>query len=57
MNFKTLIIFNSDTLFEILDEIKENLNLNIINANKKNFSKINLNDLKNYQIISFKNVN
>ena len=55
MNFKTLIIYESDTLFEILDEIKENLNFSIIKTNKKNFSKINLNDLKNYQIISFKN--
>ena len=55
MNFKTLIIYESDILFEILDEIKENLNLSIIKTDKENFSKINLNDLKNYQIISLKN--
>ena len=35
MNSKTLIIFNSNTLFEILDEIKENLNLNIIKTIRK----------------------
>ena len=52
MNSKTLIIFNSNTLFEILDEIKENLNLNIINANKENFSNIKTSNFKNYQIIS-----
>ena len=37
MNFKTLIIYESDTLFEILDEIKENLNFSIIKTDKKIF--------------------
>ena len=35
MNFKTLIIYDSNTLFEILDEIKENLNFSIIKTIKK----------------------
>ena len=52
MNSKTIIIFNSQTLFEILDEIKENLNLNIINANRDNFSNIKTSNFKSYQIIS-----
>ena len=55
MNFKTLIIYEADILFEILDEIKEKLNFSIIKTDEKNLSKINLNDLKNYQIISLKN--
>ena len=51
MNFKTLIIYEADILFEILDEIKEKLNFSIIKTDEKNLSKINLNDLKNYQVI------
>ena len=56
MNLKTLIIYEFDILFEILDEIKEKLNFSIAKTDKK-FSKINLNDLKNYQIISSRIVN
>ena len=55
MNFKTLIIYESDILFEILEEFKEKLNFTIIKTDKKNFPKINLDDFKNYQIISLRN--
>ena len=45
MNFKKIIIYEYDTLFNILNEIKENLNFDIIKANNKDFKK--LKDLSN----------
>ena len=52
MNTKTLIIYNSPILFDILDEIKENLNFEIKNINTKNYESLNLNNFENYVIIS-----
>jgi len=52
MSTKTLIVYNSKILFEILNEIKLNLNLEILNTNNKNFHMIDLNELENYTIIS-----
>ena len=40
MNSKKIIIFDYDILFNILDEIKENLNFDIINCNQKNLNTI-----------------
>ena len=37
MNLKKIIIYDFDILFDILDEIKENLNFDLIKANKSNF--------------------
>ena len=36
MNFKKIIIYEFDVLFNILDEIKENLNFELIEGNSKN---------------------
>ena len=36
MNFKKIIIYEFDVLFDILDEIKENLNFELIEGNSKN---------------------
>ena len=54
MNPKTLIVYKSQILFEILDEIKEYLNLKIISANDEDLKNINLEILDNYVIISTK---
>ena len=40
MNSKKLIIYDNSNLFNILNEIKENLNFELINANKDNFESI-----------------
>ena len=45
MGLKNLIIYNSITLFEIFDEIKDKINFNIINIDEQNF---NHKDLSQY---------
>ena len=57
MSSKNLIIFNSPFLFEILEEIKENLNFKIEQYNNKKSNQINFSELKNYLIISDKTNN
>ena len=52
MSSKTLIIFNSNTLFEILQEIKENFNFEIIALNKNKIDQVNLSKFEDYVIIS-----
>ena len=52
MNFKTLFVYNSFKLFNILNEIKENLNLEIHHIDKKNFQMIDLNNYKNHLVIT-----
>ena len=52
MSSKTLIVYESQILFEILDEIKEFLNLEILNVTKKNIESIKLEKMENYVIIS-----
>ena len=52
MSSKNLIIYNSDTLFDILSEIKENLNFNIIKIEKNEFDKVKLDKFENHVIVS-----
>ena len=52
MSTKNLIVYNSNILFEILNEIKENLNFNIIKIEKNESDKIELDKIENYVIIS-----
>ena len=52
MNSKTLIIYNSPILFEILNEIKKNLKFDIENVDIKDFESLNFNNFENYAIIS-----
>ena len=52
MNFKNLFIYDSIKLFEILNEIKKDLNFDVIHINKKNYQKIDFKKYKNYLIIS-----
>ena len=40
MNYKKIIVYEYDILFDILEEIKEKINFNIIKANKENFHQI-----------------
>ena len=54
MILKTLIIYEYQTLFKILNEIKENLIFEILNINQKDFNRLKLYEYKNYLIISSK---
>ena len=51
MNSKILFVYNFNKLFEILNEIKENLNFEIQSIEKNKLNEINYNTLNNYLII------
>jgi len=57
MNSKILYIYDFNKLFEILNEIKTNLNFEISNIDKKAYEKIDFNNLQNYLIIKKQNCN
>jgi len=54
MNLKKIIIYDYDNLFNILDEIKDYLHLELKKANKKNLDQITKNFKSDYLIISKK---
>ena len=56
MNNQNLIIYDFEILYEILYEIKENLNFELLNVNNEKFSQISLKKLNNYLIISNKKI-
>ena len=51
MSLKTLIIYEYQILFEILNEIKPNLNFEITSINQEKLKKLELNKYSNYLII------
>ena len=51
MSFKTLIIYQNKFLFDLLDEISENINFKIIHIENLD---INFNDFSNYIVITEK---
>ena len=52
MSLKTLLIYNSPILFEILNEIKKNFNLNLININEDSHDITNTNSYENSVMVS-----
>ena len=56
MNNQILFIYELESLYDIFTEIEENLNFKVINLNKKEISKINFNDYKDYLILSLKDL-
>ena len=52
MNFKKIIIYRNDVLFDILDEIKEILNYELTKVNEKNFKKFEEASSSDFIIIS-----
>ena len=56
MNNQILFIYELKSLCDIFTEIEENLNFKVINLNKKEISKINFNDYKDYLILSLKDL-
>ena len=57
MNNQTLFIYESSSLFNIFKEIEDYLNFKIVNLTKKEMSKTNFKDYKDYLILSFKDLN
>ncbi len=57
MSSKTLFVYNSKILYEILNEIKDYLNLEILAINDKNIGEVDFNKIENYLIISQKKQN
>ena len=56
MNHKKLIIYEYDSLFNILNELKENLNFELIQAQENNFQDIKSNLNSDFLIISKNNL-
>ena len=52
MNKQNLIIYDFIELFSILNEIKKNLNFNLINSSKKEFVDLKLDHLNSFLIIT-----
>ena len=52
MSIRTLFVYNSTKLFEILDEIKKFFNFEVLYIDKKNYKTINFNNIENYVFIS-----
>mgnify|MGYP001475094336 FL=1 len=56
MNKQSIIIYNFDILFNILNEVKENLKFNLIKFNRENeISNLEVNKYGNYLILTNKN--
>ena len=56
MNNQILIIYDFPILFDILNEIKTNLNFKLLNISKSEFSKTQFNKFENFLIISKKKI-
>ena len=52
MNFKKLIIYQYEILFDILDEIKEKFEFDLFKANKNNLEELKINLKEDFLIIS-----
>ena len=56
MNNQILFIYESKSLFDIFSEIEDNLNFKVLYLNKKEISKINFENYRDYLILSLKNL-
>jgi len=56
MNNQNLIIYDFKILFDILNEIANHLSFKLLNVSKKDYSKLELDKLHNYLIISKKKI-
>ena len=56
MNNQNLIIYDFKILFDILNEIENHLSFKLLNVSKKEYSKLQLDKLHNYLIISKKKI-
>ena len=56
MNNQILFIYESKSLFDIFSEIEDNLNFKVLYLTKKEISKINFKNYRDYQILSLKDL-
>ena len=56
MNNQILFIYESKSLFDIFSEIEDNLNFKVLYLTKKEISKINFKNYRDYLILSLKNL-
>ena len=56
MNNQKIIIYDFPVLFDILNEIKSNLNFKLLNVSTKEYSKLQLDNLENFLVITKKKV-
>jgi len=56
MNNQNLIIYDFPVLFNILSEIKNNLNFKLLNVSKKEYDNIQFRSLENYLVITKKKI-
>ena len=56
MNNQTLVIYDFDTIYDILKEIENYLSFKIIKINKSKIDGLNINNQDNFLIISKKKV-
>ena len=52
MNNQNLLIYDSHTLYKILEELKDSLNFKIVNISKNEFDTINFADFDNYLVLT-----
>ena len=57
MKKQSLLIYNFETLFQILNEVKINLNFEIINLTKEKFKSINSQNFDDFIILTKNNLN
>ena len=57
MNYKKIIIFEDEILFNILNEIKDELNFELIKVDNKNIEKYKNNENSSFLLVSSKKIN
>ena len=57
MNNPKLLIYNSEVLFNIFNELRGFLNFTLISMKKEEFLNLSLNDSENYLILTKENLN
>ena len=52
MNNQNLLIYDSNTLYNVFEELKDTLNFKIINVSKNQLNTINFDDFDNYLVLT-----
>ena len=54
MNNQNLLIYDSNTLYKMFEELKDSLNFKIVNIKKNQLNIINFSDFDNYLVLTLK---
>ena len=57
MNKQSLLIYNFETLFQIINEIKDNLNFQIFSVNEQEINTVSQNKFGDFIILTRENLN